>query len=91
MRDIFSVFFNMKVFWLCSLELPRRGDSNEYTEYSFFQYNKENQHKLSDICSNGIFSKALKNEFETAVVNEPLMFEPLKVYCLCIRRFDAQD
>ena len=24
----------------------------------------------------------LKNEFETAVVNEPSVFEPLKVYCI---------
>ena len=29
----------------------------------------------------GFFSKELKNEFETAVVNEPSMFEPLKFYC----------
>ena len=28
-----------------------------------------------------IFSKGLKNEFETAVVNEPSVFEPLKFYC----------
>ena len=27
------------------------------------------------------FSKELKNEFETAVVNEPSVFEPLKFYC----------
>ena len=26
-------------------------------------------------------SKGLKNEFETAVVNEPSVFEPLKFYC----------
>ena len=30
----------------------------------------------------GFFSKGLKNEFETAVVNEPSRFEPLKVYCI---------
>ena len=24
----------------------------------------------------------LKNEFETAVLNEPSVFEPLKVYCI---------
>ena len=29
-----------------------------------------------------IFSKAFKNEFKTAVVNEPSVFEPLKVYCI---------
>ena len=28
------------------------------------------------------FSKGLKNEFETAVVNEPSVFEPLKFYCI---------
>ena len=27
------------------------------------------------------FSQGLKNEFETAVVNEPSVFEPLKFYC----------
>ena len=29
----------------------------------------------------GFFSKGLKKEFETAMVNEPSMFEPLKFYC----------
>ena len=28
-------------------------------------------------------SKGLKNEFETALINEPSVFEPLKVYCNC--------
>ena len=27
------------------------------------------------------FSKGLKNEFETAMANEPSVFEPPKVYC----------
>ena len=30
----------------------------------------------------GFFSKGFKNEFETAVVNEPSVFEPLKFYCI---------
>ena len=30
----------------------------------------------------GFFSKGLKNEFETAVVNEQSVFEPLKSYCI---------
>ena len=29
----------------------------------------------------GFLSKGFKNEFETPVVNEPSVFEPLKVYC----------
>ena len=65
-----------------SLESPQRGDSNEYTQYTIFQYKKENIPKLSQICNNGICSKGLENEFETAVVNEPSVFEPLKFYCI---------
>ena len=42
----------------------------------------EIQRKLScKICSSGIFSKGLKNEFKTAVVKEPSVFESLKFYC----------
>ena len=47
----------------------------------FFNIKKENIPKLSQICNYGICSKELKNEFETAVVNEPSVFEPLKFYC----------
>ena len=31
---IFSIFFNMKVYCVFSLESPHRGDSNEYTQYT---------------------------------------------------------
>ena len=31
---IFSVFFNMKVYHVFSLESPHRGDSSEYTQYT---------------------------------------------------------
>ena len=30
----------------------------------------------------GFFSEGLKNEFETAMVNEPSVFESLKFYCI---------
>ena len=30
----------------------------------------------------GFFSKELKDEFETAAVNELSLFEPLKFYCI---------
>ena len=45
----------------------------------FFNMKKKNT--LSQTCSYGNFSKGLKKEFETAVVNEPSVFEPLKFYC----------
>ena len=40
--DIFSIFFNMKVYCVFSLESPHRGDSNEYTQYTIFNMKKEN-------------------------------------------------
>ena len=54
------------------------------THNILFQYKKENHPKLSEICSYGIFSRGLKSKFETAVVNEPSVFEPPKNYCICI-------
>ena len=64
-----------------SLESPHRGDSNVYTQYTIFNMNKEKHPKITQICSYGSFSRGLKNEFETAMVNEPSVFEPLKFYC----------
>ena len=39
----------------------------------------------------GFFSKGLKNEFETAVVNETSVFEPLKFYCTYDKNCLDQD
>ena len=66
---------------MLSLESPHLGDSNEYTQYTILNIKKENRPKLSLICSYEIFSKGLKNEFETAMVNEPSVFESLK-FCI---------
>ena len=43
---------------------------------------QKNHPKFFQICSDGIFSKELKNEFETAVVSESSVFEPLKFYSI---------
>ena len=50
--DIISIFFNMKVCCVFSLESPHRGDSNEYTQYTIFNV-KENHPKLFQICGYG--------------------------------------
>ena len=81
-RDIFLISFNMKVFCVFSLESPHQGDSNEYKQYTIFNMKKEKHPKLSRIFIYVIFSKGLKNEFETAMVNKPPVFEPLKFYCI---------
>ena len=35
---IFSIFFNMTICCMFSLESPRRGDSNEYTQHTHSVY-----------------------------------------------------
>ena len=80
-RDIFLIFFNTKICCVFSLELPHRGDSNEYTQYTIFNMNKKNTLNYPKPAVMGFFSKGLKNEFETTVVNESSVFEPLKFYC----------
>ena len=74
----------MKVYCEFSLELPQRSNSNEYTQYTILNM-KKNHSKLSHICNYGICSKGLKQKFETAVVNEPSVFEPLKFYSINIQ------
>ena len=64
-----------------SLESPHRGDSNEYTLYTIFNIKKKITLNYSKFAAIRFCSKGLKNEFETAVVNEPSVLEPLKFYC----------
>ena len=80
--DIFSIFFNMKVCCVFSLESPHRGDSNEYTQYTIFNIKKKNTQNYPKSVAMDFCSQGLKNAFETAVVNEPSVFEPLKFYCI---------
>ena len=40
-RNVFSIFFNMKVYCVFSLESPHRGDSYEYTQYTTFVIRKK--------------------------------------------------
>ena len=39
--DIISIFFNMNIYCVFSLESPHRGDSNEYTQYTIFNVKKK--------------------------------------------------
>ena len=68
-RDIFSIFFNVKVCCVFSLESPHRDDSNEYTQYTIFNIKKKITLNSSKSTAIGICSKGLKNKFETAVEN----------------------
>ena len=74
----------MNLCCLFSLESPHRGDSNEY-KISQFQYKTEHHPKLIQTAAIRFFSKGLKKEFETAMINEPSVFEPSKFYCMSQR------
>ena len=65
-----------------ALESPHRGDSDENTQYTIFNMNKKNTLDYPKSAAKVFFSKGLRNEFETAVVNEPSVFEPLKFNCI---------
>ena len=58
-----------------------RGDSNENTKHTIFNIKKNITLNYPKSAAIRFFSKGLKSEFETAVVNEPSLFEPLKFYC----------
>ena len=44
-KYVFSIFYNMMVCSVFSLESPHRGDSNEYRQYIIFSLKKENHPK----------------------------------------------
>ena len=66
---------------MLSLESPHRGDSNQYTQYTIFNMETKTP-KIIRNLQLWDFSKGLKNKFETAMINEPSVFEPLKFYCI---------
>ena len=80
-RDIFSIFFNMKVYCVFSLESPHGGYSNEYTQYTIFNITKKVKLNYPKSAVMEFCSKGLKNKFETAVVSESSVFEPM-LYCI---------
>ena len=58
------------------------GDSNENTKYTIFSIKKKISFNYPKYAATGFFPKGIKHKFETAVVNEPSVFEPLKFYCI---------
>ena len=75
---------SFQFFSVFSLVCPHRGDSNKYTHYTIFNIKKKITINYPKSAAMGYCSMRLKNEFETAVVNEPSVFEPLKFYCTFI-------
>ena len=68
--------------FLIRIASSSRGDPNEYTQYTFFDMKKKITFNYPKSAAMGLFSKEFRNEIETTVVNEPSVFEPLKIYCM---------
>ena len=80
----------MKECGVFSLESTHRGNSitssrQFYSVHIIYDFQYKKSPNLSHIRRYEMFSKRLKNEFETAVVNEPSVFEPLKVFYMSIK------
>ena len=58
--DIFSIFFNMKVYCLFSSESPHRGDSNVYTQYTIFIIKKKITPDYPKSAAMGCFPRDLR-------------------------------
>ena len=50
-------FFNMKVLCVLSVELPHRGDSNEYTQYAIFSIKRKIDQNYLKSAAMGIFPR----------------------------------
>ena len=59
-KDIFLIFYNMKVYCVLSLESPHRGDSNEYTQYTVFKMKKKNSLNDSKFAAMRFFPRDSK-------------------------------
>ena len=61
-RDIFLIFFNIKVCCVFLLESPHQGNSNEYTQYTIFNIKKKITLNYPNVAM-GFLPWTLKNEF----------------------------
>ena len=51
-----------------------------------FQYKRKSPESILNLQP-GDFFQGTQDKFETAMVNKPPVFEPLMVYCMCIKVF----
>ena len=67
-----------------SLESHHPGDSNENTQYTIFNIKKKITLTHPKSAAMGFFSKGLKDEFETALVNENLLIPTLLIKSISV-------
>ena len=62
--DIVSIFFNMKVYCVFSLESPHPGDSNKYTKQTIFNIYKKISLNYSKSAAFGFFPRDSKTSLK---------------------------
>ena len=65
-----------------SLESPRGGDSKERTQYTIFSIKKKITLNYLKSAAMGFFQGTQGRVGKKNEINEPSVFEPLKVYCM---------
>ena len=77
-RNIFSIFINMKVYCVFSLESPHRGDSNVYTQYTSFVIQKKITPDYSKPAAVGFFflgtQERVRNSRGKRAISEVLLY-----------------
>ena len=78
----FRFFFNMKVCFEFSLELPHQGNSNEYTQYTIFSIKRKITLNHPKSVAMRFFFLRTQEQVRNSLVNQPSVFEPSKFYCI---------
>ena len=73
----------MKVYCVYTLESPHWGDSNVYTQYTIFQYEKEKTPLIIPNLQLWDFFQGTQDWVRKSRGKRAISFEPLKFYCIC--------
>ena len=85
-RDIISIFFNMNVCCVFSLESPHRGYSYEYKQHTFVNIKKKITHNHPKSAVMGFFPKGLSRTSSKQPWKMRNQCSSLKVYCIFLKR-----
>ena len=77
--EIFSIFFNMKVCCVFSLESLHQGDSNEYTQYTIFSIKRKITLNYPKICSYGIIFQGTQERVQNSCGKRTISVQPTEV------------
>ena len=72
-----------------SLESPHRGESNEHTQYTIFNIKRKSPLIIPDLPLLDFF-QGTQERFRNSCVDEPPVFEPLKVYSIVYLNVTSQ-